>query len=111
MKIISSGGKLHWIKNLYLRWVYGAGCCDTYTMYPFLAEKLLKPMVAFRKRTMSYPMAMSSRDWDSTLDEIIFALKFYSNDNWNDDWDAPEAEERAQKGMELFGKHFRDLWY
>ncbi len=108
MKILSSGGKLHWIKNLYLRFVYGAGCCDTYTMYPFMAKMLLEPIVAFKRRNMAYPMAMSSKDWDATLDEIIFALRFYSGDSWDA---PPEAEERAQKGMELFGKHFRDFWY
>jgi hypothetical protein len=106
MKILKSGGKLHFIKNRYLRWKEGAGCCDTYSLYYFLAPKISKGLKAFKKRAGSYPMGITENEWDSILDEMIFAFDYCSGEE-----ETTEGDERSQKGLELFGKYFRGLWY
>jgi hypothetical protein len=64
----------------------------------------------------------SEARWDYVLDEIIWTMKeiaenepaapsydtMNSNPNWFEDLKAYNA--RIQKGCELFGKYFRNLW-
>jgi len=65
-----------------------------------------------------------------SLNEIIFALEWIIDEDWKKhkiehpdnkwkgtrpshpfDWEKlKEVENRAQKGLELFGKHFQSLW-
>ena len=108
MRILKSGGKLHWIKNLYLRLKDGAGCCDTYSYYNYLSPKIAKGLRTFKKRNCAYPMAMTEEEWDELLDEMIWAFEYVSDDDFGLD---DEKEMRAQKAFELFGKHYRSLWY
>lgn len=118
MKLLKSGGKLHWIKNLYVRWRDGAGCCDTFSLDYHLAKKILPALKAFRKHNnMSYPMGMSEKEWNDAIDEMIWAFQYLLDGEFPEDNPAEtymershQNAEREQKGFELFGKHFRSLW-
>jgi len=70
-------------------------------------------------------MAAAEKKWDETLDEIIFAMDYIANCREHDYYPKktwPEkpskedyvelhaVEERVQKGLILFGTHFRSLW-
>ena len=103
-----AGGKLHTLKNLYLRLRYGAGCCDIYSLYGFLSPRILKSLRRFRENVFSHPAYMTEKEWNNALDEMIFAFEWYSQED--EPWDGGKNDERAQKGAELFGKHFRGLW-
>ena len=114
-ELFKSGGKLHWIKNLYLRYRYGAGCCDTFNFCHFLAPRLLKQIKCFKRhleRGGGYPMDTTWKEWHKELDEIIWAFEFIVNgEELVDDMEKNKSNnERQQKGFELFGKRFRDLW-
>jgi hypothetical protein len=70
-------------------------------------------------------MAAAEKKWNETLDEIIFAMDYIANCREHDYYPKkkwPEktvredyvelraVEERVQKGLALFGTHFRSLW-
>lgn len=115
----NSGGKLHWIKNLYGRYRDGAGCCDRFSLDHYLSKRIIKPLKAFRNSNlMSFPMDFASvEEWEKALDEMIFAFEYLNADEFPPD-EPPETyferskemAERQQRGFELFGKHFRSLW-
>lgn len=101
---------LHSIKNLYLRWTRGAGCCDVWGLYHFQAKQIAKQLKEFRRHMPSgYPAMLTSEQWTEYVDEMIWAFEFYSNEddyNWSDD----KIQERATRGTELYGKYFAHLW-
>lgn len=109
IEIFGVGGKLHWVRNLYQRFRYGAGCCDLYSLDWYLAKKIIKPLKRFKGVYKGgYPMGMTEKKWKKIIDEMIWAFEFYLKDEMGG---TPEDYKREQKGFELFGKYFRDLWY
>lgn len=114
--IFSSGSKLHWMKNLYLRFKYGAGCCDVYGLDYFLAKRIIHPLKEFRRHdTVSYPPDLTVEKWEAIIDEMIWAFDYFINeaDNFTDysPKQMTQNYKRQQKGFELFGKYFTHLWF
>ncbi len=103
-----SGGKLHFIKNLYLRYRYGAGCCDVFNADYYLAKKILPVLKQFKKRNYGYPMNLTSEEWDKILEEMIWSFQ-YLVDGEKDE--SPKNWKRAERGYKLFGKWYRNLWF
>mgnify|MGYP001576963196 CR=1 FL=1 len=70
-----------------------------------LAEYILPRLVAFRKmkRTGTPASLGTKKEWDIMLDDMIYAMKYVLKDGMRSD-------ERAQRGLEEFGKHFLGLW-
>lgn len=116
-ELFSSGGKLHWMKNLYWRYKYGAGCCDTFGLCHFLAPRILRPLKRFKKhleRGGGYPADITWEEWHKEINEMIWAFEYLVDgedfsEPYNFEKDKADGE-RMQKGFELFGKRFRDLW-
>jgi hypothetical protein len=110
-----------------------------YTIAKFALPRLivLKKMMHGVPNTMFEPlpkgkynhnkrqMKAAEKKWNETLDEIIFAMDYVANCRENNYYPKktwPEkttredykelraVEERVQRGLELFGKHFRSLW-
>jgi hypothetical protein len=102
---------IHSIKNRYLRWRYGAGCCDCYSYYYFIAPTLAKGIEEFRKYCYnnSTPSGLTVKKWDNILKEMVWAFNYINNER--DDGYNEEKERRCDKGLKLFGKYFRDLWW
>lgn len=77
-----------------------------YTTACFMLPRLRR----FREIRKSYPNGLTSEEWDAILDEMIFAMNYIvrCENEWVS-YDQDEAE-RVQKGLELFGEHFRNLW-
>jgi len=105
--MFKSGKKLHWIKNLWLRWRYGAGCCDTYCLYPYLAKRLSKIMRAFRDDSEG----VGDEEFRRALDEMIFGFDYYAGNIACSDDDEEAFANRADAGIGQFGKKFRRLWW
>jgi hypothetical protein len=107
----------HPIKNLYLRYRYGAGCCDIFNTDFYLATKILPVLKQFRKRVLSRPLDIDSiEDWETILDKMIFSFESIVNEDDFAIFGEKEITDRElfykkrQEGLELFGKHFSDLW-
>ena len=109
MRILKSGGKLHWIKNLYLKLRYGGGCCDIFSLDYYLAKKIVKPLKRFRDVGIdSYPVHMTAKEWETVLDKMIWSFEFFLKDDIDNE--TIKNCEKQQEGFELFGKHFNSLW-
>jgi len=111
---LKSGGILHPLVNLYERYKYGAGCCDVFSLYYYLSKKILPSLKRFKTDKVGYPMCYVKKDqqmtpeiWEDMIDAMIYSFESIEKDN--------NCEKinykKQQKGFELFGKHFRDLWY
>jgi len=116
MKILKSGGKLHWAKNLFLRLKYKAGCCDIYSLDYYLARKIIGPLKEFRRNMgKSYPSDLTPEEWEKIVDEMIWAFEYFlDGEGLDDDFCFPQIKKdykREQKGFELFGKYFHNLWF
>lgn len=112
MRIFKSGGKLHWVKNLYKRYRYGAGCCDTWNTDVYLAKKILPALKEFKKGLGSYPMEFESLDeWVIAIDKMIWSFEYLiDGEDYVDIKEMENLMKKEQEGFELFGKHFRGLW-
>lgn len=112
MKIFKSGGKLHWIKNLYGRYRYGVGCCDEFNLDNYLAPKILKGLKRFRRNVGSHPSNLTHEQWEKILDDMIFAFQFLVDGEEYEDYkkDGKKKYIRQQKGFRLFGQYYRSLW-
>lgn len=62
----------------------------------------------FKKLNNGYPGDMTPDEWDKIIDEMIFAHEF----NIKDDLTASKSDlKRFEKGMKLFSKYYRNLWW
>lgn len=101
----------HKLTNLYLRWRHGAGCCDCFSYYYYIAPKLAKGIEEFRKycHGNSTPQGLTVEKWDQILKEMVWAFEHFAYDSFGEYKEADDK--RANKGVSLFGKYFRDLWW
>lgn len=74
----------------------------------------------FKRLNIGYPTYLSAEEWDEILDKMIFSFEEIKKDcmgceiSFDDpDWKnkVVEYDSKIQEGLELFGKHFRDLWW
>jgi len=89
-----------------------------------LAKIILPKLIAFRSMPrLGYPASLQDEnEWEKILDEMIFAFKYtladaeikrkefekkYGEINKEN---YVKFEKRSQKGLELFGLYFRNLW-
>jgi hypothetical protein len=116
MKILQSGGKIHWIKNIYLRYKNGGGCCDIYSLDYYLAKKIIKPLKEFRRvGKIGYPSEFKNmKEWNTVLDKIIWSFEYLlDGEGINEEFNLEKKldnDKKEQEGFELFGKYFRNLW-
>ena len=92
----------------------GAGCCDVFGADYYMAKKILPVLKTFRKQNnVSHPCDLDSiEDWHKEVDEMIWAFQWLIDGEDYEDYkkDGEVMYERQQKGFELFGKRFRQLW-
>jgi hypothetical protein len=95
-------------RHLYQRLTRGWDDSALWSLDYTLARLILPRFRAFVDSHAGYPSNMTEEEWDSTLREILWALEWYASDErWSDGFD---KEERAERGMRLFGEHFGSMW-
>lgn len=144
-----------WIKEIY--WFIqkidrGYSDCDLWGLYDHLSDIILPRLKSFRYSSRkgvpsSFVLPMddnelteSTKNWNKTLDKMIFAFEYISSNEgfekwfvkkygdvfqkderykiktYSDEechynrWLHEEFENRCQEGLELFGRYFRNLW-
>lgn len=70
-----------------------------------IASYALPLLKEFRKNLNSHPDGIDEEAWDEAVDEMIFGLEYVVRDEGS-----PADAARADRGLELFGKHFQSLW-
>ena len=78
---------------------------DLWNMDHTLALIILPMLIEFRKGEIGCPADLSLDEWLGIIDQMIdsFAMIVFDDDDSMDD-------EKVNKGVLLFGKHFRHLW-
>lgn len=112
------------IKYFIQRWTRGWDDSELWSLDMTIAKFTIPRLQRFKEITISYPSECGSLEgWYKIIDEIIYALQacayqwgpekgkitiedvvydFGESIEW--DWD------RVKRGLEYFGKYFRDLW-
>lgn len=69
-------------------------------------------LVAFKdSKRYGTPYNTSEDDWEKHLDDMIFTFHEITHcHEFSDKYDAEEYEKKYNRGKELFGKYFLDLW-
>lgn len=82
---------------------------DTWSLDNTIAKFVLPRLKRFKELNNGFPGEFTSGEWDKVLDDMIYALTISANGHWN----APDDADwkRVQRGHELFGKYFNDLWW
>jgi len=101
----------HKIRALKLKHKRGFSCCETYGLYWHLARYIYRGLKSFRadmEKYPSYPYEIGWEEWCATVDKMIDGFRLIEG---TDSWFATEEEHKKMKlALELFAKHFQDLW-
>jgi len=79
-----------------------------------IAKFTLPRLIAFKEGRFGYPGNLTEEKWDNILDQIIWSMQAII-DEWEggleDIRDIRTHEKKINKGINLFGKYFRHLWW
>ena len=129
-----------WFISTYQRIRYDVADEECWSLDYTFSKFILPRLKHFKKmKRYGYHPDMTPEEWESVIDELIWTFEYLANDEehfnpmpdfyegkiWNLDfekspkqkemWDewlkkSRELEERSQKGLQLFAKHYRHLW-
>ncbi len=106
----------HKIRNFKERLKWGLGCCDLFSYDHYIAERIGKDLIRFKKANFSHPCNMTEEEWDNIIQEIsdgLLAVSRIDDENLNLD-ESIKAENKArkerQKAIKLFAKYLNDFW-
>jgi hypothetical protein len=81
---------------------------DTFSLDHTLALIIHPALVKIKEKFVQYPShpgsLSSAQEWLEIIDCMIFSFEKVIN---NDYWD----EDKIQKGFDLFGKYYQNLWW
>lgn len=98
------------IKWFWQRITRGFDDRETWNLEITIAEFVLPRLKVFKKHNNGYPHTLTETEWESVLDDMIYAMEFHSGKfNFN----LPDSQnyERVTNGTESMGKYFGDLWW
>ena len=93
---------------------------DLWNLDAFYSNLIVRSLTEFKKTTIGYPARLNSMEnWQSILDDIIFAFKYKSQDPYDQDIEEKNMsigeisarQDRASRGFDLFKEYFNDLWW
>lgn len=73
-----------------------------------VSQYILPRLKKFKESTYSYPSSITSKEWDSILDKMIYSFEYAIEDNIVQT--NSEEYKKYQEGMELFSIYYLDLW-
>ena len=101
------------LRHLWQRIRWGFDDSDLWSLDTTIAKFVLPRLKRFRDVSGGYPgcdgMA-TEEDWNVAMDEMIFAMQVVIDDG-NCDLRTHEDWARCKRGLKLFGKWFRQLWW
>ena len=82
---------------------------DTWALDGIIAKFVLPRLRRFKEINFGYPNIFTEESWDEAIDDMIYALEICERELVGvvDDADF----DRVERGLELFGKYFRALWW
>lgn len=84
---------------------------DTYSLDVTIAKFVLIRLKLYKKLTNGYPFKTTYEEWIESIDKMIKAFELIIDDRYfgldRDDKEVAVIEE----GLDLFRKHYFDLWW
>ncbi len=81
---------------------------ETWSLDWTIAKYILPRLKRYKKISQVFPVNETPKSWNKKLDMMILAFSLYSKGCWN----FKEGDyKKAQKGLDLFAKHYVDLWW
>ena len=78
--------------------------------------KIILPRLVFFKNSdrKAHPIGISPKTWEKILDKMILAFELilseFEEEKMPSKKEWLKRDKQIDEGLELFGKHFRDLW-
>lgn len=99
-----------YIKHFFQRKTRGWDDSETWNLDVHTAKFILPRLKKFRELNNGYPQGYTEESWNDVLDEMIWAMgeiaagkQYIYDQEFNYD--------RLKAALEVFGKHFLDLWW
>ena len=113
---------LHYIKDKLHNFRKGFHMCELWSLETSLAIWIIPRLIKFKEVNMCVPTSVVKQCnnnvdkgyimWNKILDDIIYAFKILSNDKIDLDYKEFKKEKIAvNKGIKLFAKYHKDLWW
>ena len=81
---------------------------DTWSLDWTISKFILPRLKRFKEINTCYPYKQTKKSWDKKIDKMIKAFELASKGAW----DMTTGEfKTAQEGIELFAKHYFELWW
>jgi len=104
--------KLRDFRHWWQRRTRGWDDSDTWGLDGTIAEFVLPRLRRFKELNNGFPgHDLTWESWNAALDDMIYAMDICDQEKTSSQDDDTVDWERVQRGLELFGKHFRDLWW
>ena len=104
----------HFLKRTvkYICQIFIRGWCDadTWSLDYTIAKFTLPRLKRFKKINNGFPSSLSEKEWNIILDKMIRAFELCILDG-DSGLLKLEYYDEMEEGLELFGKHFRELWW
>lgn len=88
---------------------------DTFSLDHTLAYIIHPALIKFKEKENGHPPHLSEEEWHNILDCMIFSFKKKLEDDDGTICDDIEQTKKnmdeIQKGFDLFGKYYQDLWW
>ncbi len=95
------------IRYFFQRWTRGWDDSDLWSLDQTISEFILPRLKEFKRTLHGYPGDMTEEEWNQILDKMIIAFELGSKGFW----DVNEEDFTiAKEGLDLFAKHFFELW-
>ena len=90
------------------RHIKGWSIDESWSLYSHICYRYIKPLKHMRANLHGYPYQIGMKGWKLVIDQIIWSFESVIRE----DFFKPGSEEgkKQQKGFELFGKYFMNLW-
>jgi len=87
---------------------------DVWNMDHTLSMLIVPLLKELKRQHHGYPMGLTPKKWDLILDDMVWTFEnIIDEDELNIGMNKEERinfDKRIKKGLNLFAKHFRDLW-
>ena len=96
--------------RLFKKQIKKDGFCSSelWALDEVISRFILPRLIRFREFAVGAPYGMETKEWQSILDEMIRYFKSVCN---GEDCDPKTGKRKSEKGLRLFAKYFRCLWY
>lgn len=102
------------IKDFLFKRKYGCSYIEICNLNTATARFILPRLKLFRRDCgTSVPRGLTPKKWENIVDKMIFAFEYEAlqyTDTFSDKHFTDKDAKNIQKGLELFGKYFMDLW-